>query len=286
MLCQSSSISVPWSLRPRNRAAAATCGHGCCKLLAILRVTPNIARVRFFAAGKAKKPSDCYNGVVASPLAAAVVTAICDAMFVHRPLNGPLYRGRFPAWRGARKQPINLIGPIPLLMGRFPTSLGHLPECLNGPFSLSKTLGKQPFLKKRGIKRLLVCATKIILLVSPLCVGDAWGLQTKSAAAQGQQLQPKRTSDATPLLPLCCRASVCHIGEGILDIRQDKRAQRLSFWVRRLPGGVGVFHAKGWGSKSCSLPRKFVVLGFRREELGMSREFCRDVPDPWGCSKC
>ena len=25
--------------------------------------------------------------------------------------------------------------------------------------------------------------------------------------------------------------------------------------------------------------------GFRREESGMSREFCRDVPDPWGCSK-
>ena len=26
-------------------------------------------------------------------------------------------------------------------------------------------------------------------------------------------------------------------------------------------------------------------LGFRREESGMSREFCRDVPNPWGCSK-
>ena len=27
-------------------------------------------------------------------------------------------------------------------------------------------------------------------------------------------------------------------------------------------------------------------LGFRREESGMSREFCRNVPpDPWGCSK-
>ena len=29
----------------------------------------------------------------------------------------------------------------------------------------------------------------------------------------------------------------------------------------------------------------FSVLGFRREEPGMSREFCRDVPDPWRCSK-
>ena len=26
-------------------------------------------------------------------------------------------------------------------------------------------------------------------------------------------------------------------------------------------------------------------LGIRREESGMTREFCRDVPDPWGCSK-
>ena len=31
-----------------------------------------------------------------------------------------------------------------------------------------------------------------------------------------------------------------------LNIRQAKRAQRLAFWVRRPPGGVGVFHAKGW----------------------------------------
>ena len=30
----------------------------------------------------------------------------------------------------------------------------------------------------------------------------------------------------------------------------------------------------------CSL-----FLGIRREESGMSREFCRDVPDPWGCSR-
>ena len=47
---------------------------------------------------------------------------------------------------------------------------------------------------------------------------------------------------------------------------------------------MGVFHAKGWWPKS-SYPRKFVFLGFRIEESGMSREFCRDVPDPWGCSK-
>ena len=73
--------------------------------------------------------------------------------------------------------------------------------------------------------------------------------------------------------------SWCEIGFRFL--RQEKRAQRLSFWVWRPPSGVGVFHAKGWWPN----PRKFVFLGFRKEESGMSREFCRDVPDPWGCSK-
>ena len=60
-----------------------------------------------------------------------------------------------------------------------------------------------------------------------------------------------------------------------LGIRQQKRAQRLTFWVRRPPGGVGVFHAKGWWPKVRALPRKFVFLGFRREEPGMSQEFAR-----------
>ena len=49
----------------------------------------------------------------------------------------------------------------------------------------------------------------------------------------------------------------------------------------------------GWGSSTRrggsrqvrALPQKFVFLGFRREEFGMSREFCQDVPDPWRCSK-
>ena len=40
------------------------------------------------------------------------------------------------------------------------------------------------------------------------------------------------------------------------SFRQEKRAQRLTFWVRRPPGGVGVFHAKGWGSKSSCPPSK------------------------------
>ena len=46
--------------------------------------------------------------------------------------------------------------------------------------------------------------------------------------------------------------------------RQEKRAQRLTFWVRRPPGGVGSSTQRGGG----------------RKVRGMSREFCRDVPDP------
>ena len=51
------------------------------------------------------------------------------------------------------------------------------------------------------------------------------------------------------------------------------------------PGGVGSSTRGGGGRKVRALSRKFVFLGFRREEPGMSREFCRDVPDRCGCSK-
>ena len=45
--------------------------------------------------------------------------------------------------------------------------------------------------------------------------------------------------------------------------------------------GWGSSTRRGGGRKVRALPRKFVFLGFRRDESGMSREFCRDVPDPW-----
>ena len=70
-------------------------------------------------------------------------------------------------------------------------------------------------------------------------------------------------------------------------IRREKRAQRLTFWVRRPPGGVGVFHAKGWWPKSSCPPSK-VCLPW------VSKTSIRDVPrnfagmswlDSWGCSK-
>ena len=49
--------------------------------------------------------------------------------------------------------------------------------------------------------------------------------------------------------------------------------------------GWGSSTRRGGGRKVRALPRKFVLLGFRREESGMSQEFCQGVPDPWGRSK-
>ena len=57
----------------------------------------------------------------------------------------------------------------------------------------------------------------------------------------------------------------------MLIIRQEKRAQRLTFWVRTPRGRVGVFHAKGWWPKSSRPPSK-VCLPW------VSRRGIRDVP--------
>ena len=45
------------------------------------------------------------------------------------------------------------------------------------------------------------------------------------------------------------------------------------------PVGWGSSTRRGGGRKVRPLPRKFVFLGFPREESGMSREFCWDVAD-------
>ena len=49
--------------------------------------------------------------------------------------------------------------------------------------------------------------------------------------------------------------------------------------------GWGSSTRRGGGRKLRALPRKFIFLGFRREEFGIFWEFCRDVPDLWGCPK-
>ena len=75
-------LSVPWSLRPRNRAAAATCGRGRCEIPAILRVIPKIASdCNFVAAGEAKSPAISAAEWLGSPLAATVVIMIWRCEF-------------------------------------------------------------------------------------------------------------------------------------------------------------------------------------------------------------
>ena len=87
-------------------------------------------------------------------------------MFIHRPLNGPFWRGRFPPWRGARKLLISVNGAFPLLNGPF--------SYLNRPsvsvFPVENSPGKQP-IEKRGIKMFLIYAVALALfflgLVAP-----------------------------------------------------------------------------------------------------------------------
>ena len=65
-----------------------------------------------------------------------------------------------------------------------------------------------------------------------------------------------------------------------------KKSTRINFFRSGdHPVGWGSSTQRGGGRKVRALPRKFVFPGFRREESGMSRKFCRDVPDPWGHSK-
>ena len=49
--------------------------------------------------------------------------------------------------------------------------------------------------------------------------------------------------------------------------------------------GWGSSARRGGGRKVRALLRK-VCFGFRGREPGMSRDICRDVPDPRGCSSC
>ena len=77
-------LSVPWSLQPRNRAAAATCGRGRCELPAIWRLTPKIASgQRFFVAGEAKTPA------ISALRFCVAILCRQDQVISHRPLNGP-----------------------------------------------------------------------------------------------------------------------------------------------------------------------------------------------------
>ena len=78
-----------------------------------------------------------------------------------------------------------------------------------------------------------------------------------------------------------------HFGSCIAkqEFRQEKRAQRLTFGVRRPPGRVGVFHAKGWWPKSSCPPSKVCLPWVSNRGICDVPGICRDVLEPWVCSK-
>ena len=77
-------LSVPWSLRPQNRAAAATCGRGRCKLPAILRANlKNRQRLAIScAAGEAKKIAISAAEWLRACLRPPWSLRFCDTIFV------------------------------------------------------------------------------------------------------------------------------------------------------------------------------------------------------------
>ena len=70
-------LGVPWLQRRRNRTASATCDHGRCISSCDYEGDLSKSRVCDLVCGQRnEKPCDFCSGMVASPLAAAVVTAI------------------------------------------------------------------------------------------------------------------------------------------------------------------------------------------------------------------
>ena len=65
-----------------------------------------------------------------------------------------------------------------------------------------------------------------------------------------------------------------------VTLRQEKRAQRLTFWVRRPPGGVEVFHAKGWGPKSSCPPPKVCLPWVSKRGIWDVPGFLPQCPGP------
>ena len=63
-------------------------------------------------------------------------------------------------------------------------------------------------------------------------------------------------------------------------IRQEKRAQRLTFWVRRPLGGVGVFHAEGWWPKTSCPPSKVCLPWVSKRGIWDVPGFLPGCPGP------
>ena len=61
------------------------------------------------------------------------------------------------------------------------------------------------------------------------------------------------------------------------SFRPEKKSTRVAFGARRLPGGEGGLPREGVGVETFS-------LGFEGGSWDVPG-ICRDVPDPWKCSK-
>ena len=68
-------------------------------------------------------------------------------------------------------------------------------------------------------------------------------------------------------------------------VRQEKRAQRLAFWVRRPLGGVGVFHGKGWWSKTSCSPSKLCLPWVSKRGIWDVPGILPGCPGPLGVFK-
>ena len=111
-------------------------------------------------------------------------------------------------------------------------------------------------------KLLSVLSALHVLAIVCFCFSP-WGLGKKTLFGGWQRPRPYSP---------CFKSSFWMLAEATSStFRQEKRAQRLSFWVRRPPGGVGVFHAKGWWPKTSCPPSKLCLPW-------VSKRGIRDVP--------
>ena len=78
-----------------------------------------------------------------------------------------------------------------------------------------------------------------------------------------------------------------HIPTGMpqTQARKKKKSTKINFLGRRLSGGVGVFHAKGWGSKSSRPPSKVCFPWVSREGSWDILGVLPGCPGPSLCKK-
>ena len=69
------------------------------------------------------------------------------------------------------------------------------------------------------------------------------------------------------------------------EFRPEKRAQRLTFWVWRPPGGVGVFQSKGWWPKTSCLPSKVCLPWVSKRGIWDVPGILPGCPGPQGVFK-